>query len=309
MKKTLPGRALGRAIDKVAQNYRYRPDEWLRFLVDDVMAGFGHRLDKPWDAYRQEKLGELSGLYAQLVFENPWMDILGTAYMDIASHGGKAHLGQFFTPHPVALMMAQMVLGADPPDTRPPGAFVRVLEPTSGSGALCLATCAAYVTEFGPQSLLRLSITACDLDPLCARMTAAQLLGNAMVHAPIGEIVVYRGNSLMPATHWEVVTHATAPLNPQEVARGHPPISPPVTPASHPRRIAATRDACIGEQLSLFEADTVGPRNSRELARPNQQNRSHTATRSLPSRQPPIEEQLSLFDGEPIPNAADASVR
>jgi hypothetical protein len=82
-----PARRLAGEIERLAGNGRYRGDEWLRWLTQDVLAGFGKRLDKPWDAYQHERLFMLSGLYAQLVAANPWQDILGPTYMELGSHG------------------------------------------------------------------------------------------------------------------------------------------------------------------------------------------------------------------------------
>ena len=52
-----PARLLSRAIETLAARGRHdRPDEWLRWLCQDVLAGFGRRLQQPWDAARHEAL-------------------------------------------------------------------------------------------------------------------------------------------------------------------------------------------------------------------------------------------------------------
>lgn len=82
-----------------------------------------------------------------------------------------------------------------------------------------------------------------DRDPLCAGITAAQLLVNQWIHqVPLGELVVYAGDTLGLVDDWQVVVHqVTQPL---------PPCS--VLPALHPSRTEAVKAAA---QQSL---DTAG---------------------------------------------------
>ncbi|MBK1717196.1 hypothetical protein [Thiocystis violacea] len=56
-----PARALAREFETLAnRGRRYRPDEWLSVLCQDVLAGFGRRLDQPWDEERRERLFPLA---------------------------------------------------------------------------------------------------------------------------------------------------------------------------------------------------------------------------------------------------------
>jgi hypothetical protein len=256
MSTSHPARALAGLIETLARRGDHRPDEWLRFLTMDVLAGFGERLETPWDERRHTALFELSGLYGRLVAENPWRDILGAVYMELSAHGQRKWMGQYFTPQSVADFMAEINTGDLDPAAHPKDRFITVLEPTSGAGILLLSVCNTIAIKHGSDALRRLSLTAIDLDPLCARMTACQLLANAAMHGPLGEILVYRGNSLGNPADLEVITHRLAA--PPCIA-GRPEPLPEVLPALAPQRLAAVTAAIESRQLSLFDDAGLPP--------------------------------------------------
>lgn len=75
-----------------------------------------------------------------------------------------------------------------------------------------LAFANEILSSQGPEGLLRLSVTGCDLDAYCARMFAIQAVATCNIHnLQLGEVLVYRGNSLGPWDDLEVIIHATAP--------------------------------------------------------------------------------------------------
>jgi hypothetical protein len=250
-----PARDLSGEIERLSRDGRHRPDEWLRFLVEDVLAGFGKRLATPWSAYHQERLFRLSGRYARLVAENPWRDILGGTYMELASHGQKQWLGQFFTPHPVATLMAEISFNDLDLERHPKDRLITVLEPAAGAGAMLLAVGRLITGRYGADALRRLSFTAIDLDGLCAGMTACQLLANAQFHGALGELVVYRGDALGPESDLDVVIHRLATPNPEQQGE----TQPLVLPAKAPERLAAievaARTQSVGQQLSFEWAE------------------------------------------------------
>ena len=249
-----PARALAGEIERLARDGHYRPDEWLRFLVQDVLAGFGKTLEQPWDAYRQERLFGLAKRYGALVGENPWRDILGGAYMDLGSHGQHKWLAQYFTPQTIADCIAQITFHDLDLDEEPANGFIRVMEPASGAGVMLLAAGGLIATRHGPQALRRCSFTAVDLDGLCAGMTACQMLANGTLHGAMGELVVYQGNTLGPDSELDVVVHRVAT---PRFERAEP--APEILPAKAPARIAAIRQAAVaaGQQMSLFGADEL----------------------------------------------------
>ena len=110
--------------------------------------------------------------------------------------------------------------------------LLRACEPACGSGAMVLAFMEAQLAARGCAALRRRSITGIDLNPLCSRMCAAQILANLYTQRlELGELVIYRGNALGPREGLSVVVHTTvADLTPDIVL-----------PAMHRSRIAALR--------------------------------------------------------------------
>jgi hypothetical protein len=175
-------------------------------------------------------LRQTSSMYARAVMEHPLQDVLGRVYEELSSHGHRKGLGQFFTPSAVAEFMAQISLADHPKGDPPDGKLWRMCEPSCGSGALVLG----FLNNLDAHERRRWSITCIDLDGLCAQMCAAQLMANLFIHRlEIGELLVYRGNALGPASGLSVLLHATMrDLSPDLVL-----------PALHPARIAALRAA------------------------------------------------------------------
>ncbi|WP_181376245.1 N-6 DNA methylase [Novimethylophilus kurashikiensis] len=212
-------------VSALDMGYRYRPYEMLRYFLSGLRTLWGlPELDTvPEDASDAVVAGIEA--YSELVSRSvPFEDILGPMYMELASHGSRQGLAQFFTPFPVASMMARMSMGdLEAHD----GGLIRVCDPACGSGVMLLAFLNAAWTDYGPSMLQRISVTGVDLDVICAHMTAVQLIANCNVHSlKLGELLVLRGNSLMPWEGMQVVAHGTAtadivvapPLSPERLA-------------------------------------------------------------------------------------------
>jgi type I restriction-modification system DNA methylase subunit len=163
--------------------------------------------------------------------------------MDLASHGNRKYLGQFFTPWPIATLMSAMTM-----DDHPPDKLIRICEPACGSGVMMLAFVNRALQQWGRDALQRLSVTCCDLDSYCARITAVQLVANCNLHnIQLAEILVLHGNSLLPWEKMDTVIHATSPS------------CQDVLPAQAPARLQALADAAQAspdamQQLELFTA-------------------------------------------------------
>jgi hypothetical protein len=229
----------------------HAPDTLLRWLACDVLAdlvGLSH-IDPPPPEVR-DWLRDTAALYAERVTRHPFADLLGLVYQEVASRSKCKGLGQFFTPDPVAHFMGSVV-SADARHAGPParGGLWRACEPCRGSGGLMLGLLQALMEQHGQHCLRHWSVTVIDLDPLCVRLCAAQLLANLLLHGgQLGELVVYEGNALGRREELGVVAHLTLPdLTPDLVL-----------PAMHPARIAALREA----------ARTVTPPSALAPARP-----------------------------------------
>lgn len=139
--------------------------------------------------------------------------------MNLASHGSRDMLGQYFTPSHIATMMAKMSMM----DTRPGrhnGKLWRALDPTCGSGVMMLCAAQHVFTTLGRGELKNWSFTGVDLDAVCARMFAVQFFANVAIHGiEIGEVLCLQGNALATSDEWRTVLHMThAAQEPTRVA-------------------------------------------------------------------------------------------
>lgn len=237
-------RALKPLIGALEGGYRYRSHDTFSFFFSALFSLWGLKADTDVPVDAQASTREAIEAYAALVERHPFDDVLGPVYMELASHGNRAQFAQFFTPMPVALMMAKMSLGS--PARKDGGDLIRVIDPACGSGVMMLAAAQEVFYGQGADALLRYSLTGVDLDRTCAKMMATQFMANCSIHdVKIGEVVVYHGNSLFPDQMMNLLVHATAPGQIEGV------------PAMHPARLAAIADAAnapAAGQLSLFAA-------------------------------------------------------
>jgi len=222
--------ALQNLIDSCLRFGKYQPPELLRWLVNDVLADFGLRPQEQAPEDAGEWLRRSASVYADLAARFPFCDVLGHVYQSIGSRGHRGALGQYFTPPSVSALIGALLAGSM---ERPAhGALLRACEPACGSGALVLAFMRAQTETNGLDALRHWSITAIDLDVLCARMCAAQVLSNLFLQRiELGEFVVYSGNALGPRSGLSVVIHTTVADLPPAL----------VLPAMHPSRVAALR--------------------------------------------------------------------
>lgn len=226
---------------------QYGSHEMMRFFLSGLFSLWGLPEYEPIPDSAVARIQEAIGAYSAIVDRQPaFTDVLGPLYMELASRGSRSHMGQFFTPMNIAHAMAAMTVGEQPPDD---GRLISAVDPACGSGVMMLAFASQVLEQWGEAGLLRVSITGVDLDPICARLMAAQFIANCAAHdLYIGEFVVLCGNSLCPNKDMELIVHATAPNS-----------SAAVTPALHPARLAAVASAAasqpdLRQQLGLFDA-------------------------------------------------------
>lgn len=224
---------------------RAYPSEALRWLCSSVIARAGGKDHEPPHKGREALVDTLVEHYRQAVADTaPLTDLLGPLYMELASCGHKQYLGQFFTPQPVAQMMAAMTLGDIPEGPPREGPFHTMCDPACGSGVMLLAAADQVRRTHGPAALEDWSFSGNDLDTTCALMIGAQLVANAHIHQlNFGEIAITRGNALS-ADPVEVIVHGThLPL--EEIAQRR---KAEVIPINHPRRRAALAHAARVKQ-------------------------------------------------------------
>ena len=86
-------------ISALDDGYRHRPHEMFGYFLSATMSLWGL---PEWQAVPeavQPQIGKAIDAYADIVAtQPPFMDVLGPLYMELASRGGRAQLGQYFTP-------------------------------------------------------------------------------------------------------------------------------------------------------------------------------------------------------------------
>lgn len=184
------------------------PSQLLEWTLDECLAALKNQHAKGAPEDVRETIVQAASALSDVVINGELgRDYLGELYMLMRSSWKGSAMGQFFTPTEVCRLMAKINAPSTLP--MPNGELCRVHEPASGSGAMLLALLQEVVESQGPHALRYLSLTAVDLDPLCAKMTAVQLLYFAIrVVSPIGEIAVFQGNALGPPAQWRQIIWA-----------------------------------------------------------------------------------------------------
>jgi len=139
-------------------------------------------------AYKHDEVHSLAKMLALVTesLERGFHDCLGELFMalELSNHW----VGQFFTPYPVASMMAQMNC-ANAPDLIAEHGFVRACEPACGAGAMVIALAETFKNQHINYQQ-KLHVVATDIDATAAHMTYIQL---SLYHVPA---VVHIGNTL-----------------------------------------------------------------------------------------------------------------
>jgi type I restriction-modification system DNA methylase subunit len=138
--------------------------------------------------YKKEDVDKICELLANLVvlLEVEPTDVLGELYAELEL--SSEHTGQFFTPSPVADLMAKLTSGADISALKDK-AFITLSEPACGAGGMVLA----FVKEMlahGYNPAEKLWVQCVDIDRVMALMCYVQL---SLWNVPALVIV---GNSL-----------------------------------------------------------------------------------------------------------------
>lgn len=127
-------------------------------------------------------------------------DVLGEIYMQLEL--GNSRMGQFFTPHHICQLMADITMSDDIVEKVALHGFVTVNEPASGSGATIIAMMLA-MQERGLNYQRHVHVIATDLDSTAAMMAYVQL---SLMYVPA---VVVHGNTLTleEYSHWYTPAH------------------------------------------------------------------------------------------------------
>jgi hypothetical protein len=143
--------------------------------------------------YTKEEVQRFTVMLARIVesLQHRFHDCLGAVFM--ALELGDHWKGQFFTPYPVAYLMAK-IGGSSRVEVEGNG-FVTLQEPACGAGCMVIAAAQAMHDE-GIAYQQRLHVTAIDIDQTAAHMAYIQL---TLLHIPA---IVVHGNALWPGKGW-----------------------------------------------------------------------------------------------------------
>lgn len=128
--------------------------------------------------------------YQKGIEERGWCDPLGSTFEQLLGKFDAGNKGQFFTPECVCDLMADIALTEDeelPGPTWFCGAFGRrhiASDPSAGSGRNLLAIASKYAGK--PRKDLPYFVAE-DIDPLCCKMSAI----NLMAHGLPGEVICH----------------------------------------------------------------------------------------------------------------------
>lgn len=200
--------------------------------------------------YKPEVFQQFLPLLGMLVecLEHEPTDVLGRLYHCLEIHNEQT--GQFFTPYPVCLAMAKMLVH-DAQHLAETQEFIRAQEPCVGSGAMVIALAQA-LREEGINYQQQLHVIAIDLDILCVHMAYVQC---TLLHIPA---LVYHGDTLRGElfSEWRTFAH-TMGFWDAKLARDPRPLPPKEDP---PRKMPAIESVSqpiespvpAGSQLTLF---------------------------------------------------------
>lgn len=209
--------------------------------------------------YTPEEFRKFPTLLSLLVgcLELEHTDVLGRLYHRLELHNEQT--GQFFTPYPVCLAMAKMLVH----DTKHLVAereFIRAHEPCVGSGAMVIALAQALKEE-GINYQQALHVTAIDLDLIAVHMAYVQC---TLLHIPA---VIMHGDTLRDETYsvWRTLAHVMGLWDVKLARDSRPLLAPRQAPSR--TQAASTTDACAAPPADA-PPDTPKPRHARSTPAP-----------------------------------------
>jgi hypothetical protein len=138
-----------------------------------LLKGDPEYFKKTLDEYTFEEgqiIGKAFNAYVECADRFIYEDILGLAFMEIDAKSVKA--GQYFTPMPIAEMMARMFFNPEDFDKEE---RITIHDPAVGSGIMLLAFAKVVHQELGLYALTKINLSGQDIDRRCVLMTKIQL--------------------------------------------------------------------------------------------------------------------------------------
>lgn len=125
------------------------------------------------DRYETADHDKMKNLFCLMVtaLEGEFHDFLGSIFMELEL--GSDHMGQFFTPYTIQLMMAKMLTGDIAAEVQRQG-WIALYEPACGAAGMVLAY-TQCMREAGLNPSEQLYVECIDIDPIAADMAFIQL--------------------------------------------------------------------------------------------------------------------------------------
>ena len=151
---------------------------WAFLNAGHDLQSFREKLDK-YNHKEGSEFGRLFNLYTDAVEQMPFRDILGEIFMKLDVNSVRS--GQFFTPQPIAEMMAGMQFSRESFEERVKDkGEVTVMDPAVGSGVMLLAFAKVVHDELGRPGVNKLRLYGMDIDERCVLMCRIQLRMNGL---------------------------------------------------------------------------------------------------------------------------------
>ena len=150
--------------------------EFFRIFIECTWAllkGDSEYFKKTLDVYTFDEgqvIGNAFNAYIDCADKFIYEDILGAAFMETDAKSVRA--GQFFTPAPLAEVMARNIFN---PADFDKDEKVTVHDPCVGSGVMLLSYAKVVNQELGPLALTKIELSGQDIDRRCVLMTKIQL--------------------------------------------------------------------------------------------------------------------------------------
>lgn len=148
-------------IIKIIRGLAHRHDLWRAFSdsMEMIAIALSNRVDPIHfeerearyldiaKAYTKDELTQISHILPllMLAFDESFTDYLGQVFMELDL--GNAHKGQFFTPYSISKLMALATLDSDVQKTIDAKGYLRLSEPSVGSGGMVIAICGPCATR------------------------------------------------------------------------------------------------------------------------------------------------------------------
>lgn len=183
--------------------------------------------------YERETLNEFAkamGILQLNATQNPYSDILGEFFMQDITKG---HNGQYFTPHHLCDMMAQMQISDCKDEFNK-----RVLDPACGSGRMLLSG-----AKINPRNYF----FGADNSNTCAKMAAVNFFLNGLR----GEVAWMNSLSMEFYGGWHVNMNGIG-IVPIEAEQSHIWSKPPQAKEIKTKSQELDQETSFGEQLTFF---------------------------------------------------------